>query len=202
MQINKEFLRSLEPCASRYENYLEHHAEFNGSFIEFLDLPNLEYADKIWVTKNVLTKHQAINWSILCVESVVHIFEAKYPDDRYISNCIRYLKTVKDFNSLTDAQVLEIERHEAIYRTASNTPIHYYNTHAVRATSDAAYYAIRAACAVRTSEAVSYATLAAFHATEATFADEDAFYASNAARSAKQKQKELNIQFLKQVTSV
>jgi len=56
MQINKDVLKILEPCVDRYENYLRHHGEFNGSLSEFMDLPNISYEDKTWVAKRVLTQ--------------------------------------------------------------------------------------------------------------------------------------------------
>jgi len=96
MQINKEFLKSLNPCADRYENYLEHNASFDGSISDFLELDTISYEDKVWVAVRVLTSNQVVNWSVLCAESVVHIFEDKHPDDKILSNCIDFLKTVND----------------------------------------------------------------------------------------------------------
>jgi len=180
MKINKDVLESLEPCADRYENYLEHHASFDGSFSDFLDLPNLDYNDKVWVAEKILTKNQAVSWAILCAESVVHIFEDKHPDDKILSTCINFLKTVNDFNSLTDTEKWEIEKRLDIIQVN-------YSVYAV----DAVFAAIYAAF---------HATNAAFHATNA------AAFATNAASDSisaddKEKQEALNLQFLKQVTS-
>jgi len=204
MQINKEFLKSLKPCANRYENYLEHNADFSGSFSEFLDLPYLDYTDKTWVAEKILTKNQAVNWAILCAESVVHMFEDKHPDDKILSNCIDFLKTVNDFDNLIDTQVLEIEKHLDIIAA-----------HYVARSANAAFYVL---CTVLAANAVyvvlaaarsaSCATSAAHYATNAAYnAANAAFYAARSASNsinddAKENQEALNLQFLKQVTSL
>ena len=41
--INKDYLKSLNPCAGRYKSYLEHHKDFEGSLSEFLDLENIPH---------------------------------------------------------------------------------------------------------------------------------------------------------------
>jgi len=186
MQINKEFLKSLKPCADRYENYLEHHASFDGSFSEFIDLPYLDYNDKVWVAVRVLTSNQAVKWSVLCAESVVHIFEDKHPDDKSLSTCINFLKTVNDFNNLTETEKLEIEKRLDIIQVN-------YAACAVDAVFAAIYAAFHAtSAAFHAANAAKYAVFAAIYA--AKNAGEDADSAGN-------NQKELNLQFLKQVTS-
>jgi len=197
MHINKEVLKSLKPCADRYENYLRHHANFDGSFGEFLDLPNISYSDKVWIAEKVLTKNKRVKWAILCAESVVHVFEKEYPDERCISNCIRYLKTVKDFNSLTDTEREEIERHLDIIQKALPAYAAFAAHYAVCAAAYAAHSAIYATSAVSyaiyATSAVSYATLAAFHATADAGEDAD---------GARNNQRELNIQFLRMACSL
>jgi len=206
MQINKEVLKRLKPCADRYEHFLEHHAEFNGSLSEFMDLPNLEYADKIWVARKVLTKNKRVKWAILCAESVMYIFEAKYPDDKSLSDCINYLKTVNDFDDLTYAEKSKIEKHLDIIEKALPTYASYATgdvNYAAHSAIYAAYYAATSATTSDTTSASSAAQAARF-ATE--FATESAFYAAKNAgenfTAAKHNQLELNIKFLKQVISL
>jgi len=193
MQINKEFLKSLNPCADRYKNYLEHHGEFSGSLSDFLGLPDLDYNDKVWVAERVLNKNQAVNWSILCAESVVHMFEDKHPGNKSLSNCIEFLKTVNDFNNLTDTEKEKIKKHLYIIGD-------YYAAYAVGAAhalyaANATYAACAAACEARYAvDVATYATNAAYNAANAAaFADEDA---------AKHNQQALNLQFLKQAISL
>jgi len=192
MQINKDVLKSLNPCADRYKVFLKHHGEFNGSLSEFMDLPNISYEDKTWVAKRVLNKNQAVSWAILCAESVVPVFEKEYPDDKRIRDCIRYLKTVKDFNSLTDTEREEIERHLDIIQKALPA----YAAFAAHYAAHAARYALYVAAYNATTDAA----IAAIYATESAF-----YAAKNAGEdftAAKHNQQALNLQFLKQVTSL
>jgi len=192
MQINKEVLKNLEPCADRYEHFLNYNADFDGSFSDFLYLPNVNYDDKVWVAKRVLTKNQLVKWAMLCIESVVHIFEEKYKGDKSLSNCINFLKTVNDFDSLTDAQILEVKKRVkakcvAFCYTrdaADDSPIAFIATNAdyVFFTNAAAHYAVEGAAQ------------AAFAAANASSDVEDAIYIA-----AKLKQQALNLKFLNQV---
>jgi len=195
MQINKEFLKSLNPCTSRYEHLLEHYGEFSGSLSEFLDLPSGYYTDKVWVAGEILNKNQLVSWAILCAESVMYIFEANYPGNKSLSNCIDFLKTVKDFNNLTDSQSLEIKRHLGIIRDYCTAHANYAASAAVYAACVAVYTACVAALdATYASDAARSATSAARSAANAAaFTDEDA---------AKHNQQALNLQFLKQAISL
>jgi len=209
MQINKEVLKSLNPCADRYKHFLKHNASFDGSLSEFLDLPNLAYSDKVWVAEKVLTQNQAVSWATLCAESVVHMFEAKNTDDKILNNCINFLKTINDFDNLTDTEREEIEKHRDIIgdcctARASRSAVraNYYALYAVyaanalyavcaavRLIADAAYNAVRCA---------NYATSAAHYAANPT-----TYSVSDSTKNAaQQNQEELNIQFLKQVISL
>jgi len=190
MQVNKEFLKSLKPCADRYENYLRHHANFDGSLNDFLDLPSVSYEDKVWVAEKILTQNQAVSWCILCAESVLSIFESKHPDNQSLSKCINFLKSIKDFNNLTDSQSLEINRHIKATKGAGDfTAACFFESATLTdtdatdaATADAAYAVRCAALAARyaahaaagAANAVNYAARAALAANHATIAATDA----------------------------
>lgn len=132
MQINKDVLKSLNPCTSRYWNFLKYNADFSGSFSEFLELDSVSYDDKVWVAVSVLNKSQLVNWTKLCAESVLHIFEKEQPKDKRVSNCIDYLKSIDDFNILTDIERDEIEKH--IGTTTKNTYDTAYTNYATQET--------------------------------------------------------------------
>jgi len=200
MQINKEVLKSLNPCFDRYEHFLEHHANFSGSLSDFMELPNVNYDDKIWVAEKVLTKNQAVSWAVLCAESVAHIFEEKYPEDKRFSDCIDFLKTVKDFNNLTDTETEEIEKHRDIIGDCYATNAAYYAALAARYAAHAARYALCVAAYNAIRAATNAATYASYAATYAS-------YAANAASdsnkiAAQESQEELNIQFLRMACSL
>jgi len=191
MQINKEFLKSLNPCDDRYKHFLEHHSDFDGNFIEFLDLGTISYEDKVLIAEKVLTKNQAVSWAILCAESVMYVFEAKHPGNKRLSKCINFLKSIKDFNNLTDTEKWEIKKHEDI--SGVN-----YVASAVHYALYTAYYALYA---------VNYAANSAVYATTAA---RDAVYAAllaaadtgEDADAAGNNQKALNLQFLRMACSL
>jgi len=206
MQINKEFLKSLKPCADRYKVFLKHHANFDGSLSEFMGLPDLDYDDKIWIARKVLIRNQLVKWATLCAESVVPVFEAKYPDDKRLSDCINFLKTVNNFNILTYAQLLEVSRHISATNSAR------FVSSAACVSSDSAsaalavYFAVYAAnyaYATYATEADYAAAYTAHYAIEAaTYATESAKDAGKDDDAAQQNQEALNIKFLKQVISL
>jgi len=206
MQINKEVLKSLNPCADRYKHFLEHNADFDGSFNDFLDLPNVDYNDKVWVAEKALNKNQSACWATLCAESVVSIFEAKYPKDKRLSNCINFIKSINDFDNLTNAQVLELKRHISAARSATFAA--HYALHTADATIEAAHAVY---CALYTAYYALYAVnYAANSAVYATTAARDAINAAllaaadtgEDANAAGNNQQELNIQFLRMACSL
>jgi len=81
MKINTAIIRGLNPCAPRFNNYLGHYKDFDGTLEEFLALDNITYSDKVWVFTRLVDNIQLLRWSYLCAESVLHIFETKYPND-------------------------------------------------------------------------------------------------------------------------
>jgi hypothetical protein len=213
MQINKEILKNLNPCLDRYKNYLENYPNFDGSFDEFLDLENITYNDKIWVAQRVLNTNQLIHFGLLCAESVLHIFEEKYPEDKRPRNCIEYLMKIDDFSNLTDEQKEEILKHKnaassassaayaaayaSAYSYAANAANATNATNATNAAASAANATNAAASAAAYASAYSYAANAAY----ASVSYYAASYAANA-DDAKLDQQNLNIQFLKMAASL
>lgn len=137
MQINKDVLKKLKPCTERYKNYLEHYAEFDGTFAEFLDLPLISYEDKIWVAKKMLSSKQLVRWAALCAQSVLHIFEDKYPNDKRPRECIDFLLSGREDKS-------ELEKHK---RAASTAAMDAYAVAAAYAAAAAAVHAANTAAA-------------------------------------------------------
>jgi hypothetical protein len=186
MQINREILKNLNPCLDRYKNYLENYPNFDGSFDEFLDLENITYDDKIWVAQRVLNTNQLIHFALLCAQSVLHIFEEKYTEDKRVRNCIEYLMKIEDFSNLTDQQREEILKHKNA--------------------ADAAYAAYAAADAdAAAADAAAAAAASAYAASAYAYAADAAAYAADAAADAadaRLDQQNLNIQFLKMAASL
>jgi hypothetical protein len=190
MKINKELLKTFNPCSDRWKNFLEYYSNFNGSFDEFIDLENCSYDDKIWVARKVLNKNQLVHFGLLCAESVLSIFENKYPKDKRVGDCIRYLMTIDNFENITDKQREEILKHRSAADAAADAAA--YAAYAADAAAYAAY--VDAADA---AYAAAYAADAAAYAAYAAYAD--AYADASAARKIQQ---ELNLQFLKVVVGL
>ena len=73
ININKEILKNLNPCADRWKNYLDHYDSFSGSFEEFLLLDKITIADKVFVIKKMIPTKYLVKWTQKCSESVAHL---------------------------------------------------------------------------------------------------------------------------------
>ena len=82
LKINKEIIEKLNPCKDRFDNFKAQYPDFSGNLQEFLELENITYSDKVWVVTRLFTKEQNVLWSILCAESVLYLYEEKYPEDK------------------------------------------------------------------------------------------------------------------------
>ena len=79
MKINASAIEKFNPCKDRFDNFKSQYPDFDGSLYDFIRLENITYQDKVWVITRMFTKQQNVAWSILCVESVLHLLEEKYP---------------------------------------------------------------------------------------------------------------------------
>jgi len=179
MKITNKLIADLKPCKDRHEFYLSHYDGKDLEFDDFIDSEFLTYSDKIWVAKRILNKNQLVHWVILCAQSVLHVFENKYPKDKRPRECLEYLISIKDFSNLTDEQIKEIRK---VRRAAADAAAAY-----AAADADAAYAA--AAAADADADAADAAVYAAYAAADAADAD--------AAADARKEQEQLNLSFLK-----
>ena len=81
--INKEFLKSLDPCTDRWKNYLTHYSEWSGTTLEFMDLEHISDKDRLWVglRPEIIPEKKLHLLGCQYAEDVLHIFEKEYPDD-------------------------------------------------------------------------------------------------------------------------
>jgi len=208
--INKEVLKSTAPCVERWKNYLEHYCEFNGPFDDFLNLDKISYDDKIWVAKKVLNINQLVHFAILCAESVLNIYEIKYPNDKRISNYLVFIKTIVDFNSMTNEQRGKLRElrggvwQARNYAAADAADAAVYAADAADAAGYAGYAAdADAANAVAAGYAAAVADAIAAGHTAAVAAGYAAAFAADAViAAARTDQQNLNLQFLKMAVSL
>jgi hypothetical protein len=66
IKINTDIIKSLNPCKDRLDNWLVHYKAFEGDLVEFLDLPNISYTDKIWVAVRVMPRFLVEVFAIDC----------------------------------------------------------------------------------------------------------------------------------------
>ena len=173
--INKEKLKSLRPCIHRWENYLKHYSEFEGTLEDFLALDKITNGDKLFVIKKIINTKHLVAWSQKCAESV-----SKFKNSRADADAARA--------AAADAA-------DAAYAAAYAA----YDARAARAAAAAyaaayAAYDARAARAARAANAAAYA--AAYAAADA---DADAAADTYAYAAADAAQWELNFKLLVQV---
>jgi len=184
MIITNTTIANLRPCDDRHQNYLNHYKNIDLSIDDFIDSANLTYNDKIWACRRLMTAVQARTFAILCAESVLPIFEAKYPDNLAPRNLLNCLKSIPDLGNLTD------EQKSAIVPLRKDC----YDAYSAAYSAADANAAYAAAAANAASYAATYAAYAAAAANAASYA------AYAAAR--KQQQQELNLTYLKMAFSL
>jgi hypothetical protein len=157
IQINKEILKELKPCNDRWRHYLQNYSDFSGSIVDFLKLDGIPYQDKIWVIVRLVDSKIYTKWSALCAQSVLHIFEKKYPGDTRPRECLEYLLSEgpKDLNNIR-------KHRDTAYACADAACADAAAAYAAACACAAAYaYAAACACAAAYAAADAYAAYAA-----------------------------------------
>jgi Immunity protein Imm5 len=135
MRITTELVKSFNPCDDRFNNYKTNYPNSDLHIVDFLKLENITYSDKIWLWKKVATINEAALFGLKCAESVLHIFEEKYPNDtrpRQALESIKvYLDNPSDENKVKCRTAVTYATYAATYAAA------YAAAHA--AAHDAAY---------------------------------------------------------------
>ena len=184
MKISTEIIKSLNPCLRRFNNYVEHYSDFNGTLEDFVMLENITYLDKIWVITKLFTKEQNVKFAIKCASSVLNIFEERYPKDKRPRQA---LEAAENYLISTDTDTAAAA--DAAYAAAAYAAAAY-----AAAAADTAYAAATYAAAA------AYAAYAAAYA--ATYAAAAAAYAATYAAYANPKsQQELNLIFAVEVAN-
>ena len=169
MLMTSDKIKNLNPCNDRWENFNANYPNFNGTLEEFLNLDLITYNDKLWVSIGLMTKQQSIKFSLKCIESVLHIYENEYPNDKKPRELLEYLKSIPDFGNMTEVQKVKLLRLKkavdasiaAAYATFAAKALDVaYNVAAVHAAYYAAYAAKTAAAVLAAYNAANYAVVA------------------------------------------
>jgi hypothetical protein len=216
MIINKEYIKKFNPCDNRFYNYVDSYQDQDFSIIEFLRLDKITYDDKIWVWKRLATINEAALFGLKCVESILYIYEEKYPTDNRPRLALKSIKrymvnpNAANANAAANAATNATNYYaanaaNAYYANAANANAAYYAANANAAyyaanAANAAYYAANAATNATNYYAANAAAYYAAEAAEAVVnAAANAAYYANAAANAtigKQTQQDKNLQFL------
>ena len=181
MKVSVEIIKKMSPCQDRFEgNFLLHYPNYDSSLENFLSLDKISYNDKIWVCKKLLNRNQLTHFGILSAQSVLSIYENKFPNDTRISDLLSFLITITDFSSLDDKSLLKLKELRTTAAAAADAAYAAADAAAADAAYAAAAYAAAAAAAAAYAAADAYAAAAA-----AAYA---AAYVAADARSDNQKQ--------------
>jgi hypothetical protein len=79
--INRDNIKSLAPCKDRFDNYINNYGDRSFSKGQFMGLKSITQSDKLWVAFRLMTKAQAVAAAADIAESVLSVYEDKYPGD-------------------------------------------------------------------------------------------------------------------------
>ena len=160
MKVTKEFLREKHACAGGYKWFCENCLELDfETQIKQLKQHRFDWAN--WLLVRLMSLEQKRKYAIFAAEKVLHIFEAKYIDDKRPRKAI-------------EAAAIVVENDTKENRSAAD------------AAADAAYTAYDAAYTVA-ADAASSAAAASAASAAASAADTSAYayaYADDAAAAA------------------
>jgi hypothetical protein len=151
--ITLETIKALKPCKDRLDNYVKHYSERSFTHGQFMGLKNITQKDKIWVALRLIPQAKLRFAAADIAESVLDIYEAKYPNDNRPRLAIEAARN----GSADDARAAYAAR--AAYDAAAAA--------AAAAAHDAAYAAHAAARAAH----AAYAAYAAYDAVAAAAHD-------------------------------
>lgn len=92
MKIDLNYIKTLNPCVSGWKNLIKHYPNYEGTVQDFLTLEDIPYADRVWLMQKVVPLEILSQWAVECVEGVLYIFEAKYPGNFKVRDCIEATK--------------------------------------------------------------------------------------------------------------
>ncbi len=140
--INLKIISALNPCKDRLENYIGCYGDKEFTPRQFLGLKHITQADKLWVAFRLMPKANIPLAAADIAESVLSIYENKYPGD------------------LRPRKAIEAARSGAKAAAAAVADADAANTYAY---ADAAYVAAYAA-----ANAACYTAIYAAYATNAS----------------------------------
>lgn len=191
MRITTELVKTFNLCSDSFNNYQTEYPNSDLHITEFLKLDKIHYIDKIFVWKNVATINESALFGLKCSDSVLHIFETKYPDDKGPRLTLKYVKTYLDNPTEENKKAFKTTARAVAAASVVFTAV----VAAANATATAAYISTTDAM-VGYAMAVYNKDVDAATAYAAAAYAEYAAYAAVAAAASSRVQQDKNIQFL------
>ncbi len=160
-------IQNLNPCSSRFTNYARHYKDRSFTPRQFMGLKNITHIDKLWVALRLLSREDVIKAATDIAESVLHIYESKYPNDRRPRECIDAIR-LYNRGEITKEQLIEKRSDADAAYAAANAAYAYAFAAAANTAAYAAYAAAYAAAAADADATTTNAAANAARAADAT----------------------------------
>lgn len=86
--INKKVIAKLKPCKDRFDNFIKFYGNRDLTLGQFMGLKNITQLDKMWVAFRLMKKENIKLAAADIAESVLHLYESKYPNDSRLKDAI------------------------------------------------------------------------------------------------------------------
>lgn len=107
--INTKILKNLNVSTDFYKNWLDNYKNWEGDFKDFLDLPKLNFLDKIFVTVCAMGKKKLIKIFNEFAKYVLYLYENKYPD-KNIENLLTAMDNYVNNKLILDENIIDLAK--------------------------------------------------------------------------------------------
>jgi hypothetical protein len=196
--VNTAIILKLRMNEDTKANYLKHYETFSGTMDQFLSLDKITYDDKIRVASRLMTKEQCAKAAIKIAESVLHIYEKRFPNDDRPRKALEYLDRDVCLHAGELYAILAVTRSvvddvEVVHaKTSAQNWSAFVPVHVARYAADSVLYAAVIAYTISTASSARVSAYAANAAGRA-------LAAAAGTRARKEKQEQLNLKIISDV---
>lgn len=133
--INLATIKALNPCKDRRENYIKFYKNREFTPKQFMGLKHITHKDKVWVAFRLMPKDNIKLAAADIAESVLHLYENKFPNDLRPRKAIEAARTGTKEEALTAAYAAYASYADSAVNTAA------YAAYAAYAAATASAYA-------------------------------------------------------------
>lgn len=143
--IDIKLIKSLNPCQDRLNNAIKYYKYRSVTKAQFMGLRNITQQDKLWVAFRLMPKDNIKLAAADIAELVLHIYEAKYPNDFRPRKAIEAARNKNDAANAAYTANAAYDAANAACAAANAANAAYAAANAAYATTYAASYAANAA---------------------------------------------------------